>query len=423
MIISENITKVKRKISSLINKSDNYLSKPENKFVQEMVIGMLLSGSCNLSEISRKLKEKISIKDTLKRLVRMSEHGSSILEIANKISLSESKSKINDDTVLALDTGDINHQYSKSMENIALVFDGSAKKTAKGYWLNQVSGYNAYNQETFPLLLNLYSTKAQGFKSENTESIHLIEKVVKECGTKGLWVMDRGYDRNEIYKYLFRKGLDFMIRLRGDRNVLFRNKSVNSKKLCLSINRRIKFNSCSRFGSKKIIFQDREATLISYKDSRNKGVVMFMTNGWIKSSKELKRRIRGYFKRWGVEESYRFEKQGFGIEKAMVRKYSKIKCLIGITILSWLVLIKINESPKLREKVLSNAKHEKIKKKNKPKFIYYRLLKGVQNLFEGVKEIFRFRLKKSEKSKIIEELNIRNSLFPELLLQLEGFTV
>ncbi len=105
-IISKNITKVKRKIASLINKSDNYLSKPENKFVQEMVIGMLLSGSCNLSKISRKLKKKISIKDTLKRLVRMSEHGSNILEIANKISLSESKIKINDDTVLALDGGD-----------------------------------------------------------------------------------------------------------------------------------------------------------------------------------------------------------------------------------------------------------------------------------------------------------------------------
>ena len=77
-------------------------------------------------------------------------------------------------------------------------------------------------------------------------------------------------------------------------------------------------------------------------------MIIFFANGWITKSKELARRIRGYFRRWGVEECYRFEKQGFGIEKSKTRNYNRIQTLLGLTILSWLVLIKINEHACLR---------------------------------------------------------------------------
>lgn len=130
--------------------------------------------------------------------------------------------------------------------------------------------------------------------------------------------------------------------------------------------------------------------------------------------RELKRRIRGYFRRWGVEESYRFEKQGFGIEKATVRKFSRIQTLIGLTLLSWLLLTKINEAPKLKAVVLKKAKMEKNKRKHQPKFIYYRLLKGVQNLFKGVVELFRFRWRRKRKEYYRKEVKKQRLLFPEM---------
>lgn len=40
MIITENREKVKRKALSLINKGDNDLSKPEKKFMLEMMMGL-----------------------------------------------------------------------------------------------------------------------------------------------------------------------------------------------------------------------------------------------------------------------------------------------------------------------------------------------------------------------------------------------
>lgn len=426
MIITENREKVKRKVLTLINKGDQDLNKPEKKFMVEMIMGMLLTGSSNLTEISRSLKEQISIKDTLKRLLRMLS-GDHILDIANKISLNEVSSKIDSTTILALDAGDICHQYGTEFENISKVHDGSTNSLRPGYWLNQITGYNPSTKETFPVLLDMYSSKEKGFKSSNTESIKLLDKVTEKVSRLGLWVMDRGYDRGKILDYFLTHSLDFFIRMQSIRNVISRNRSHNIKDLALGINRRIKFSSQSRFGSKKVHIQlkgiNHKVTLICFKDKRNREPIFWLANGWIKSTKELKRRIRGYFKRWSIEEGYRFEKQGFGIEKATVRKYSKIKTLLGLTILSWLLLVKINESPKLKEVILNKARMEKNKRKHIPKFIYYRLLKGVQNLFEGIEELFRFRIKRKNKDKIRKQFLIKNSLFPEIQWKMLGMEI
>ena len=60
-----------------------------------------------------------------------------------------------------------------------------------GYWFNQVSGYNPDTEETFPIALDMYSTKEKCFKSADKESFKIMDSVISEIGTKGLWVMDR----------------------------------------------------------------------------------------------------------------------------------------------------------------------------------------------------------------------------------------
>jgi len=60
-------------------------------------------------------------------------------------------------------------------------------------------------------------------------------------------------------------------------------------------------------------------------------------------------------------------------------------------------MIKVNEQPRLKESILKEAKMEKNWLKHRPKFIYYRLQSGIQNVFEGVKRLFAFRLRKKNK--------------------------
>ena len=397
MIITENRKKVKRNSLSLISSIKTKLSLPVKKFILEMCFGMIISQSCNVNLIAGKLKESIKVKDTLKRLQRMLLN-SKLLKIANKLSISESKKKINSETILALDGGEISHQYGKKFEKQATVKDGSKNKLLPGYWLNQISGYNPSTEETFPIALDMYSTKEKCFKSANKESFKIMDNAISEIGRQGLWVMDRGYDGGKVFDYFLNKSLNFVVRMTKQRHLKYKTQNLPITELGKMINRRYQFNKHGSFGKLKVTLcvenQEHVMTLICYKDDRNKEPILFLTNGYIKSTKELKRRIQGYFHRWGVEVCYRFEKQGFGIEKSKTRNFKRIKTLLGLTIISWLIMIRINDNKKLREDILINARMEKTKLKDRPKFIYYRLQRGIQNLFEGIERMFNFRRKK-----------------------------
>ena len=202
MIKPENRGKVKKISLNIINQFKSEISRPLKKFIIETCFGILLSGSTNMNLIAGILNEKIGLKHTLKRLHRMLLN-EKLLEIANKLSLKESVNKINKTTILALDGGDICHQYGKKFEKSAKVKDGSkkGKELCEGYWLNQISGYNPSTEETFPILLWIYSTLEKGFKSANNETFKIVEKVVDKIGDVGLWVIDRGYDASKVLNF------------------------------------------------------------------------------------------------------------------------------------------------------------------------------------------------------------------------------
>jgi len=413
-MIAQNQQKVKKEITRIVQKAGKSLTEPEKKYVLEMMTGMLATGQSNLTRIAAALKEDIAVKNTLKRLQRMSSH-ERILEAANRLSLQEAGGKVTAETVLALDDGDITHQYGRHFENQSHVYDGSAKDTKPGYNLNQVSGYNQSSGETFPILLDIYSMRESRFRSKTNEALEVIGQVKERVGCKGLWVADREYDNGRILECFLQEGLTFMVRMKETRDIWVQGRRRNIREVAAGVNRRVKFSSYARFGAVKCTLwlrgQEYQVTLVSYKDRRNKDIVMWLTSGWVKSTVELKRRIRGYFKRWGVEECYRFEKQGFGIEKATVRRYGGIKTLLGLSLLSWLALIRINANPRLKGEVQKAAKMEKNKKKHQPRFVYYRLLQGVKNLFAGVKRMFLFRWKRRTRKAL---LDVRPPMLPFL---------
>ena len=99
MIISQSRSKVKCKVLRIVDRLKSDLSKPLLKFVSEMVLGMLMTGSCNINLIAAHLKEQIAVKDTIKRLHRMLLKGKVLLKLANVLSLEESLKKIDKDTI------------------------------------------------------------------------------------------------------------------------------------------------------------------------------------------------------------------------------------------------------------------------------------------------------------------------------------
>jgi len=72
-----------------------------------------------------------------------------------------------------------------------------------------------------PLNLNLYSTKADGFESQNRESIKSIDEVIKIIWNIWIWVLDRWYDRvKNIIQELVERNLTFIIRWIWTRDVI-----------------------------------------------------------------------------------------------------------------------------------------------------------------------------------------------------------
>lgn len=397
-MIAESKSKVKTILQQIVNIEEKSLTKPIRKFIVEGVMGMLISGTANLTAMARSLNEPISTKQTVKRLRRMALNPI-LLPLINRLCMEQAKRWVSEKTIFALDGGDITHVYGNKFESISRVKDGSSGKIVNGYNLNQVTGYDTEKKITFPILLDLYSTVRKGFKSANKEAWKLVRETVKTFGTAGLWVMDRGYDNKGHFKEWHRLGIDFIARACKTRDVWIRGTKQNILDAGKAINRRHNYQKHGRFGYRKILIpvsrngksEFLPFTLIAYKDDRNKDIMIFITNGHIRSSKIIRERITAYFRRWSVEEAYRFEKQGFEIEKATVRRFSRMQTLVGLSLLSWVVLAQILERERLKAMVLESAGMEKTKEKDRPKFLYYQLLKGVQEIFRDHRRVFRFR--------------------------------
>ena len=62
--------KIKRTIFNYSEKISKNLSKPQSKFITEMLYGILEGNKVHLSEISRSLKEDIPLKKTIELLSR-----------------------------------------------------------------------------------------------------------------------------------------------------------------------------------------------------------------------------------------------------------------------------------------------------------------------------------------------------------------
>ena len=59
--------------------------------------------------------------------------------------------------------------------------------------------------EITPIYYSLYSQKSPDFESENVEIRKAFNQVSKALQNRGIWVIDRGGDRDYLYEWLFCK--------------------------------------------------------------------------------------------------------------------------------------------------------------------------------------------------------------------------
>ena len=391
-------SKLRQQIHTFSGELCTNVGKTSSRFIEEMIFGLSASGSVRLTEIGRSLEEDIALHATHKRLSRNLADKSLGPTVEKKV-LELGAKRITEKTLLIIDPTDLQKKYAEKMEYLATVRDASEKTIGKGYWMCDVVGCEVGSHEITPLVQELWSQNAPGFISENEQILSLIERVRRATNHRGVLVYDRGGDRRDfLIPWTKDTSYHYIIRQRGDRNLLYRGKSQSGLDLA---------KSCSTPYSSTIIKEqrneekaysihfgfvpvrlpevpDRKLWLVVVKGFGNKPLMLLTTEPMRRNRKVLWWIVKAYITRWRVEDTIRFIKQSYDIEDIRVLTYDRLRNMVVLVLAaSYFAAVWLGTNAKLN--VL--AMHAMIAAKRIfgiPDFRYYALADGIKAIFKRI---------------------------------------
>jgi hypothetical protein len=227
-----NFSHLANKLRSKITKFSGILSqdldKTAQRFVKEAVYGIMASQSVMLTEIGRQLESSVPLKKIEERFSRQLIKPRIWDRLHERI-LSLASNRVKEKTLLILDLSDLKKKYAEKMEYLALVRDGSeGGEIVDGYWTNQVVASDVDSNVITPLYMSLHSQNSPDFTSENDEILKAIDQVGTAVQNRGIWVIDRGGDRDALYAPLLQNQRNFIIRMVGTRDLIHEGEKVRS---------------------------------------------------------------------------------------------------------------------------------------------------------------------------------------------------
>ena len=354
--------KIKAQITRFAGRLTEGWPKTLRRFVGQALYGIQAAEDVKVSNIARALAEAIPLIKTENRLCRNLAR-EDLTDRINRFLAWEGAGAVQEDTVLALDLGDLRKEYAKAMEHLATVRDGSTGELAQGYWLCEVIAAHPYGDRIVPLYGELYSQEAESFESENAEMLRAIERVSQATDKRGIWAIDRGGDRRKILIPLLDQGLRFVVRRDGDRHVLLASgekcsASEAARRCPTPIERTVEVERDGRrktltlhLGSMPVKLPERVYTPLWLVVIRGFGEqpILLLTN--VAPTKDRPHAVwiaDIYLTRWKCEEAYRFTKQAYRLEDVRVRSYVAIRNVYAlVTAVLYFVSVVIGTKAKL----------------------------------------------------------------------------
>jgi hypothetical protein len=355
-------------------------------FIEDMLTGLVAAGHVHLTAIARGISRGAgNIHAAEKRLSRnlASEHWNSA-SIADEL-LRRSATMVTDDTLITADTTDLAKYYAKHLEGLGRIHDGSDPegRTAPGYCV-----FEAYVRvgkwQLFPLLIEPLKVYAGVATGENAELLRHILRIHEANGRKGTWVLDRGFDRRELYGPLVKNAVAFVVRQRGDRMV----RTANGREV--TIDALVAEQACPRpqpwprAGAATTVEvwlpevgPDPFLLVIGWRvPGSERPLVLLVSPAARQRGRTGKWFVRAYHKRWGVEDATRGIKQQFTVEQFLVRTWVAIRRLLWLVAWAfwWLNLWGENQFERLRNALMNHP---------------WRLKKVVTYLFDWIATMLR----------------------------------
>ncbi len=386
---------MKRDIINFSKKISKGCSKPESKFVMDMIYGISKSKDILLSSIASALDEKTKKAYTIDRL---SDNLSK--DLSTTIDENYCKLAINtlgENPVFIVDDSDVIKPLGNKFEDLGIVRDGSSVKKSyeKGYHITEIVGLTKNMKQPISLFSEIHSSTQKDYISANEKTLKGIEKIVRilnERKERGIFVNDRGYDNNLIFNYYQKKNQYYIIRLKENRKIKCHHKWYNIKTIRDSKKGKVKM---------KVIFQGEERECyvsvlkvqITAKEQwinlilvygLSETPMMLGSNIPIKSKNDLIKVTRNYLDRWTIEEYFKFKKQEYKFENFRVRTIKSINNLNKL--LTYTIgLIAILSEQKGRRNFIDKIIEESKSLRNKVYLWFYQIARGIYNILAKVR--------------------------------------
>jgi hypothetical protein len=393
MNFSHLANKLRSKITRFSGILSQDLDKTAQRFVKEAIYGIMASQSVLLTEIGRQLESHVSLKKIEERFSRQLIK-SRIWDCLHQRILSLASNRVKDKTLLILDLSDVKKKYAEKMEYLTKVHDGSEDEIVDGYWTNQVIATEVGSNEITPLHMSLYSQDSPDFTSENDEILAAIDQVGEAVENRGIWVIDRGADRDNIIVPLLEKQRDFIIRMVGKRDLIYQGATVKSLWLAFACKlphqksimkiidgEEVMFNLS--FGHMKVQLPEMDTPLnmLVVKGFGSQPMMLLTTLEIGASQKDVWFVVQAYLKRWSVEETIRFIKQTYDLENIRLLRYTRLQNMMALLLaVFYFAAVILDQNQKLTIMtgyILKSAKRVF----GIPDFKYYALGDGLSNIF------------------------------------------
>ena len=321
------------------------LDRTRSKFFHQGLLGILLSKSLVVARWLRWIPDRCKRRFYRhKRLLnQLKSHDWDHQKVIEQYQLVWAK-RVEPDTPLIVDLSDLARPRARKLKYLALVRDGSDDgKLVNGYWCVEVYAYWGKGRIT-PLCLHPYSIEDPAVSSENAEILKCVQQVFAATEGRGVLVMDRGADRDNLLIPWIDEHRRFVVRLRGDRHLLLDN-DVHVEALHLA--ERLPAQSPDRKHAWQRVYlperpNDPLYLVCKQVEGRDRPLMM-LTTLTVQNLEGARRALDYYRWRWKCEESARSLKSELGLERFALRVYEAFGPLLlpampAMSFLTWLQL-------------------------------------------------------------------------------------
>ena len=372
---------MKRDFTNFSLKISKGLKRPQEKFVHQMIYGILAGNKLHLSEIARALKESITLKKTIDRLSK-NLHAFDGKDSVMHNYLGLVRQQVKDDyAVIIIDNSDIVKPASTKLEALSEIRDGSTGEITQGYLTIEAAVLSEKGKMPLPVYEKVFSAAEKGFISETHENLCCLQSLTENFSSRCVRTLDRGFDANEYYRYFLKHGERFVIRAKKNRNVIYGGQTCNIMDVALRYK-----------GAYRMDFKDKKGRTIRCKMScipvrlcefPSRELVLAVVYGFgeepmlllsnlkMQEKKKLCHIItKVYLLRWRIEEYFRFKKQQFGLEDLRVMSLQSIR---NLNLLAMLAVGYISLTTSVHKDSIFLAEIKECSKRiyGMPQFVYY----------------------------------------------------